>query len=109
VDIEDQTVPRGSRFLSFKEFVEETELFFQSATLALRLEDFMIDPLKEFSKIPTLMSVDLELDRLRLSPPESKAYRYLSVREKVPRFGDFLNGLDAETRRRIERIGYSIG
>jgi len=108
-NIEDQTVPPGSRFLSFKEFVEESELFFQSATLALRLEDFMIDPLKEFSKILTLMSVDLELDRLRLSPPESKAYRYLSVREKVPRFRDFLNGLDAEARRRIERIGYSIG
>jgi hypothetical protein len=108
LDIEDQTVPKGSRFLSFKEFVEETELFFQSATLALRLEDFMIDPTKEFSKILTLMSVDLDLGGLRLSPPESKAYRYLSVREKLPRFGDFLNGLDAETRRRIERVGYSI-
>jgi hypothetical protein len=107
-DIEDQTVPQGARFLSFKEFVEESELFCQSATLVLRLEDFMIDPLREFSKILTLMSVDLD-SSLRLSPPESKAYRYLSVREKVPRFRDFLNGLDAETRRRIERIGYSIG
>lgn len=105
----DQTGPRRSRFLSFKEFVEETELFFQSATLALRLEDFTIDPLTEFSKVLTLMSVDLDLGRLHLSPPESKPYRYLSVREKVPRFGDFLNRLDAETRRRIERIGYSIG
>jgi hypothetical protein len=108
LDIEDQTVPQSSRFLSFNEFVEETELFFQSATLVLRLEDFMIDPLKEFSKILTLMSVALD-SSLRLSPPESKAYRYLSVREKVPRFGDFLDGLDAETRSRMERIGYSIG
>ena len=41
----------GRRFLSFPEFVEETELYLQSATLTLRLEDFMIDPLKEFSKI----------------------------------------------------------
>lgn len=108
LDIEDQTVPQGSRFLSFKEFVEETELFFQSATLALRLEDFMTDPAKQFSKILTLMSVDLDLGSLRLSPPESRAYRYLSVREKVPRFEDFLDRLDAETRGRIERVGYGI-
>ncbi|MGB8439282.1 MAG: hypothetical protein WCE26_07815, partial [Candidatus Acidiferrales bacterium] len=53
------TLP-GPRFLSFPEFVEETELFLQSATLSLRLEDFMIDPLKEFSKIVEVMSVDLD-------------------------------------------------
>jgi len=64
----------GPRFLSFPEFVEETELYFQSATLTLRLEDFMIDPLKEFSKIVEVMSVDL----------------------------------DAETKRRIEKIGYNV-
>ena len=108
LDIEDQTVPKGSRFLSFREFVEETELFFQSATLALRLEDFMTDPAKQFSKILALMSVDLDLGSLRLSPPESRACRYLSVREKVPRFEDFLDRLDAETRERIERVGYSL-
>ena len=56
------TVP-GRRFLSFVEFVEETDLYLQSATLSLRLEDFMIDPLKEFSKIVEVMSVDLDLSR----------------------------------------------
>jgi hypothetical protein len=54
----------GPRFLSFPEFVEETELHLQSATLTLRLEDFMIDPFKEFSKIVEVMSVDLDLSRL---------------------------------------------
>jgi hypothetical protein len=98
----------GPRFLSFSEFVEETELYLQSATLGLRLEDFMIDPLKEFSKILELMSVDLDLSRLRLTTPKSKPYGYLAVKEKVPRFRNFINELDAETKNRIEKIGYKI-
>jgi hypothetical protein len=99
----------GPRFLSFSEFVEETELYVQSATLALRLEDFRIDPLKEFSKIVEVMSVDLDLSRLRLATPKSKPYGYLAVREKVPRFRNFIDELDAETKRRIEKIGYPVG
>jgi hypothetical protein len=98
----------GPRFLSLPEFVEETELFLQCATLALRLEDFVIDPLKEFSKIAKVMSVDLDLSRLHVAPPRTKPYRYLAVKEKVPRFRDFVNGLDAETKRRIEKIGYRV-
>jgi hypothetical protein len=97
----------GPRFLSFPEFVEETELFLQSATLTLRLEDFMIDPFKEFSKIVEVMSVDLDLTRLRVELPRTKSYGYLAVKEKVPRFGDFINSLDAETKRRIANIGYT--
>jgi hypothetical protein len=99
---------RGPRFLSFPEFVEETELFLQSATLTLRFEDFMIDPVKEFSKIVKVMSVDIDVSRLHLAPPNAKPYRYLGVKDKVPRFRDFINGLDAETKRRIERIGYNL-
>jgi len=99
----------GTRFLSFPEFVEETELHLQSATLTVRLEDFMIDPFKEFSKIVEVMSVDLDLSRLRVAPPRTKPYRYLAVKEKAPRFRDFINGLNAETRRRIEKIGYNVG
>ena len=98
----------GPRFLSFPEFVEETELYLQSATLTLRLEDFMIDPFKEFSKIAEVMSVDLDLSRLRVAPPKTKPYRYLAVKEKVPRFRNFINGLNAETKRRIEKIGYNV-
>jgi hypothetical protein len=98
----------GPRFLSFTEFVEETELYLQSATLAVRLEDCMIDPVKEFSKIAEVMSVDLEVSRLCLAPPRTKPYGYLAVKDKVPRFRDFFNGLNAETRSRIEKIGYDM-
>jgi len=98
----------GPRFLSFPEFVEETELYLQSATVTLRLEDFMVDPLKEFSKIAEVMSVDLDLSRLHVSPPRTKPYRYLTVKEKVPRFRDFINELDAEVKGRIEKIGYQL-
>jgi hypothetical protein len=99
----------GPRFLSFDEFVEETELHRQAAKLTLRLEDFMIDPLKQFSKIVEVMSVDLDLSRLRIAPPRTKPYRYLGVMEKVPRFKDFIDGLNAETKDRIETIGYNLG
>ena len=98
----------GPRFLSFPEFVEETELYLPSATLTLRLEDFMIDPLKEFSKIIKVMSVDVDLSRLRVVPPRSKPYGYLAAKERVPRFRNFVNELDGETKRRIEAIGYSL-
>jgi hypothetical protein len=99
---------RGPRFLSFPEFVEETELYLHSATLALRFEDFMIDPLKEFRKIAELMSVDIDLDRVCLPAPRTKPYRYLAVKEKVPPFRDFIDGLDAQTKRLIGRIGYCV-
>jgi hypothetical protein len=96
------------RFLSFAEFVEETELHLQSAPLALRLEDFMIDPVKEFSKVAEVISVDLGLTSMGIAAPRTKPYGYLAVKEKVPRFRKFVNELDAETKRRIERIGYNV-
>ena len=99
----------GPRFLSFAEFVEETELHLQSATLVLRLEDFTTDPLKEFSKIAEMLAADLDLSRLCLAPPRTNPYGYLAVKEKVPRFRTFINGLDAETKGRLEKIGYSVG
>jgi hypothetical protein len=98
----------GLPFLSFPQFTEETELYLQSATLALRFEDFMTDPEKEFSKILKLLSVDLDLSRVHLQRPLSKPSRYLVVEEEVPRFKAFADGLDAETRKRIERIGYTL-
>jgi hypothetical protein len=98
----------GPRFLSFSEFVEETELYLQTEPLALRLEDFMIDPCKEFCKIVQLMSVELDPSRLCLERPKTKPYGYLSIREKVRPFKAFIDGLDAETKRRIERIGYGV-
>jgi hypothetical protein len=94
--------------LSFAEFVEETELYLQAATLTLRLEDFMTDPVREFSKIVEVMSVDLDLSRLCVSRPRTKPYGYLAVQDKVSRFRDFINGLNAETKGRIEKIGYKV-
>jgi hypothetical protein len=99
----------GPRFLSFPEFVEETELHLQSAALALRLEDFIIDPCRQFSKIVEVMSADTDLSRLNLAPPITKPYGYLAVQDKSPRFRSFVDGLNAETKRRIEKIGYRIG
>ena len=99
--------PRGPRFLTFREFVEETELYLKSATLALRLEDFTSDPAKEFSKIAEVMSVNLDLSRVQIQPPLAKPFRYLALEKAVPRFKAFTDGLDAETKRRIERIGYT--
>ncbi len=98
----------GPRFLTFQEFVEETELHVQSATLALRLEDFMTDPLKEFSRIVELMSVDVDVSRLYLVPPRTMPYVYLTAKEKVPRFRNFIRGLDELTKSRIEKLGYSV-
>jgi hypothetical protein len=98
----------GARFLSFPEFVEETELYLQSATLTVRLEDCMIDPSKEFSKIVEVMSLDLDLSGLSVPPPKTKPYRYLAVKERVPRFRNFIDELNEETKSRIERIGYRL-
>jgi hypothetical protein len=52
------------------------------------------------------MSVDLDLSRLSIAPPRTKPYGHLAVKDKVPRFKNFVDGLDVETKRRIEKIGY---
>jgi hypothetical protein len=98
----------GPRFLSFPEFIEETELHLQSATLALRLEDFAIDPLKEFSKIAEVMSVSLDLGRLRVVPPRAKSYGYLAAKHRVPQFREFIAGLSEEAKQRIGKFGYEL-
>jgi len=98
----------GPHFLSFAQFIEETELHLHAANLVLRLEDFAADPIREFSKIAANMSVDLDLSRLYVDHPRAKPHGYLAVRDKVPRFGDFIDGLNAETKQRIERIGYAL-
>jgi hypothetical protein len=98
----------GPGFLSFAQFVEETELHRQAATLALRLEDFTCDPRREFDKIADMASVPVDDARLSLAPPRTKPYRYREVMEKSPRFGEFVSQLDGDTRRRIESAGYQV-
>jgi hypothetical protein len=98
----------GPPFLTLSEFVEETDLYVQSSTLAVRLEDFTDNPRKEFLRLVDLLSVPIDPKRLHVPVPRAKPYGYRAVREKVPRFRDFLNGLDLQTKRRIERIGYNL-
>jgi hypothetical protein len=100
------TLP-GPRFLSFPEFVEETELHLQSARLALRLEDFMIDPRNEFSKILEMMSLDIDSAH-SIVPPRTKPYGHVAVMERVPQFRDFIDRLNSETKTRIANIGYNL-
>jgi hypothetical protein len=45
---------------------------------------------------------------LCLTPPRAKPYGYLAVQERVPRFRNFINELNAETKRGIERMGYNL-
>jgi hypothetical protein len=99
----------GPRFLSFSEFVEENALHVQYAGVALRLEDFAPDPRKELSRIVELMGADLDLSDLRIPQPRSKSFGYLAAKEKVPRFKNFINCLNLETRKRIEKLGYDLG
>jgi hypothetical protein len=68
----------------------------------------MIDPKKELFKIAKVMSADLDLSRLQITPPRTPPYRYLAVQGQVPRFRHFIDGLDAETKTRIERMGYQV-
>jgi hypothetical protein len=68
----------------------------------------MVEPCKEFSKIVDVMSADLELGGLDVEAPKSKPYGYLNVQRKVSRFRKFIDGLDADTKRRIEKIGYEM-
>lgn len=98
----------GPPFLSFHDYVEETELFIKSASLSLRMEEFAINPLKEFSKLLGVMSIDFDSRRVRVAPPEARAFRCLEVKERVSRFRDFIARLDAGTKERIERIGYTL-
>jgi hypothetical protein len=99
----------GERFLSLAEFVEETALFIDSATLALRLEDFTTDPRREFSKVLQLLCAEADASRLEVAPPLTRPYRYRAVAEKVPRFKGFIDTLDAGTRARIAAFGYELG
>ena len=99
---------QGPRFLSFREFVEETDLHLHCATLTLRLEDFMADPSKGFSRIVEVMSVNPAASPAVTVLPKTRPLGYLAVKEKVPRFKNFIEALDSETVRRIEAIGYSI-
>jgi hypothetical protein len=74
----------GPPFLSFPEFVQETEMHLQSATLTLRLEDFTIDPRGEFFKIVEVMSVNPESACWSVAPPRAKPFWAFGCWRKGP-------------------------
>jgi hypothetical protein len=98
----------GPPFLSLSQFVEETDLYVQSSTLAVRLEDFTDNPRKEFLRMVDALSVPVDLETLNVPVPRAKPYGYRTIREKVPRFREFVSELDLQTKQRIGRIGYSL-
>ena len=99
----------GPRFLSFAEFVEETELHIGHATLALRLEDFAIDARKEFGRIAGVLSIDAGWEGRSFAEPKTRPFRHLIIQQNSAGFRKFVHDLDAETRQRIDRIGYGLG
>jgi hypothetical protein len=54
------------------------------------------------------MALDVEFNLATIPPPDTTAYRFLRVKEKVPQFRDFIDGLNQETKARIEKIGYRL-
>jgi hypothetical protein len=98
----------GPPFLSFSQFVEATVLHRQAATLPLRLEDFMIDPLKEFRKIVVVMSAERDAILLNIARPKAKQYGYRAIQERLPQFRTFVDALDTQERMAIENIGYGV-
>ncbi len=98
----------GPRFLSFPEFVEETSLHLQSAPLALRLEDFIAEPVREFRRVLNVMSLELDPAVTTLAPPGTRPYTHRLVKEQLPQFSRFIDNLDSETRARIDRFGYTL-
>jgi hypothetical protein len=58
--------------------------------------------------VTNLDVTNLDVTNLCIARPRTKPYGYLTVQEKVPRFKKFIDGLTAETRKRIEKIGYGV-
>lgn len=101
--------PEEPRFLSLRQFVEETELYLECATLALRLEDFSVDPRPEFAQLAVVMSARVDLRRCLVDPPGTRPYRYREIAALAPQFRSFIAELDSETQRGIARLGYTLG
>jgi hypothetical protein len=97
----------GARFLSFAEFVEESVLLFEQATLRLPLEAFMTNPYAAFVKVIDVISPELRLSyNLHIRRPQSKPGAHLFVMKGVPRFNDFVNSISPETKRLMLKLGY---
>jgi hypothetical protein len=97
----------GARFLSFAEFVEESVLLFEQATLRLPFEAFMTNPYAAFVKVVDVISPEMHLScTLHIGRPQSKPGTHLFVMKSVPRFNEFVNSISPETKRLMLKLGY---
>jgi hypothetical protein len=97
----------GARFLSFAEFVEESVLLFEQATLRLPLEAFMANPYAAFVKVIDVISPEMRLScSLHIRRPQSKPGAHLFVMKSVPRFNEFVRSISPETKRLMLKLGY---
>ena len=97
----------GARFLSFAEYVEESVLLFEQATLPLQLEGFTTNPYAAFLRVIDVISPGTRLNcTMYIRRPESKPGTHLFVMKNVPRFNEFVNRISPETRRLMLKLGY---
>ena len=97
----------GARFLSFAEFVEESVLLFEQATLRLPFEAFMTNPYAALVKVINVISPEMRLSfSVHIRRPQSKPGTHLFVMKGVPRFNEFVNSISPETRRLMLKLGY---
>jgi len=97
----------GACFLSFAEFVEESVLLFEQATLRLPFEAFMTNPYAAFVKVIDVISPEMRLScTSHIARPQSKPGTHLFVMKSVPRFNEFVNGIGTETKRLMLKLGY---
>ena len=97
----------GACFLSFAEFVEESVLLFEQATLRLPFEAFMTNPYAAFVKVIDVISPEMHLSStLHIRRPQSKPGTHLVVMKSVPRFNKFVNSISPETKRLMLKLGY---
>ena len=97
----------GACFLSFAEFVEESVLLFEQATLRLPFEAFVTNPYAAFVKVVDVISPEMRLScSLHIGRPQSKPGTHLVVMKQVPRFREFVNSISPETKRLMSKLGY---
>jgi hypothetical protein len=97
----------GARFLSFAEFVEESVLLFEQATLRLPFEAFMTNPYAAFLKVIDVISPEMRLSyKMHIRRPRSHPGTHLFVMKNVPCFNEFVNSVNPETKRLMLKLGY---
>jgi len=97
----------GYRFLSLSEFVEESVLLFERATLNVRFEELAVNPYRAFVRLADVISPEMHVrPSLHIQRPNAKPGAYSFVMKTVPRFEAFVNRLSPETKLLMMKLGY---